>query len=502
MTTNTTAGNGVFVVNGLFDVLVGSNTTLASTVNFTGPLFLEIRVGNETLETLSPRMALNPAPYAFTAHRLSTSTAINETIASLVKSGTGAGDVASISNAGTGLALLVTQTGAASAINVTQPSNNAGIALSKTGNGAGAVLDVTGNSGTGADIKALATFNVTNGAVQAVSYTGLATAPSFIGNGSSLQSLNAGNIVNGTLGDRLSGTYAGAVNLTGTSSTFTGINFTSSATAPGFIGNGSSLASLDATRLVNGTVAGGLLSGSYTGAVNFTGTSSTFTGINFTSSATAPGFIGNGSSLASLDATRLVNGTVAASVIGWTTAYAFNGSSVTSLDATRLVNGTVAGGLLSGSYTGAVNFTGTSSTFTGINFTSSATAPGFIGNGSSLASLDAGNIVNGTLGDRLSGTYAGAVNFTGTSSTFTGINFTSSATAPGFIGNGSSLASLDATRLVNGTVAGGLLSGSYTGAVNFTGTSSTFTGINFTSSATAPGFIGNGSSLASLDATR
>src|SRR3989338_610365 len=334
MTTNTTAGNGVFVVNGLFDVLVGSNTTLASTVNFTGPLFLEIRVGNETLETLSPRMALNPAPYAFTAHRLSTSTAINETIASLVKSGTGAGDVASISNAGTGLALLVTQTGAASAINVTQSSNNSGIALSKTGTGAGAVLDVTGNSGTGADIKALATFNVTNGAVQAVSYTGLATAPSFIGNGSSLASLNAGNIVNGTLGDRLSGTYAGAVNLTGTSSTFTGINFTSSATAPGFIGNGSSLASLDATRLVNGTVAGGLLSGSYTGAVNFTGTSSTFTGINFTSSATAPGFIGNGSSLASLDATRLVNGTVA-------------------------------GGLLSGSYTGALVFEGGTNNYSG-----------------------------------------------------------------------------------------------------------------------------------------
>jgi len=95
-----------------------------------------------------------------------------------------------------------------------------------------------------------------------VSITGTATATTFSGSGESLTSLNASNLSSGTVPDaRISGSYTGLTNLTGSGT----------ATFGTFSGSGASLTSLNASNLSSGAVPDARISGSYTGLTNLTG---------------------------------------------------------------------------------------------------------------------------------------------------------------------------------------------------------------------------------------
>ncbi|MBI4361195.1 hypothetical protein HY572_05480, partial [Candidatus Micrarchaeota archaeon] len=167
-TENRIGANNYTVVNGLFDVLLGDNASLAN-VNFSESLWLEINVSNEVL---TPRMRLGAAPFARTSERVfGVQSALNESLVTLNK------------------------TSAAT--------------------GGGAVLNIVENAGTGAEIST-PSFTLRNGILVGVAYNGTTnfTGPTltraFIGNGSSLTALDAGNLVNGTVPDgRLTGTYSG-----------------------------------------------------------------------------------------------------------------------------------------------------------------------------------------------------------------------------------------------------------------------------------------------------
>ncbi|MBI5226428.1 hypothetical protein HY994_04295 [Candidatus Micrarchaeota archaeon] len=471
--------NNVSVTNGFFDVNLGDNTSLSS-VNFTGPTWLEINVSGEIL---TPRMRLASAPYARTSERVFGVGTLNESL----------------------------------------------VTLNKTATGSGAVLNILQNSGTGNDISAPVSFFVRSGAVNATNYTGASSAPGFIGNGTLLTSLDASNLSTGTVSSgRISGTYSGEVVFSGATNNYTGSsafaafrgngsaltsldasqivngtlgdtrlvgvytsfltfsgsfnNYTGYAAMGSFRGNGSTLTSLDASQLVNGTVADGRISGTYTGALVFSGSNNNYTGSSYIAS-----FRGNGSALTSLDASNLVNGTVPAARLGTSTVYVFNGSSVNSLDASNLVNGTLADGRLSGSYTGALVLSGTNNNYTGSSYIAS-----FRGNGSALTSLDASNLVNGTLGDaRFAGVYSFNVNLSNPSNKYTGLLGIAA-----FVGNGSALTSLDASNLANGTLPAARLSGVYGSNANFSNANNLYTGLSGIAA-----FVGNGSALTSLDAS-
>jgi hypothetical protein len=157
---------------------------------------------------------------------------------------------------------------------------------------------------------------------------------------------------------------------------------------------------------------------------------------------------------------------------------------VGTLSATQLV-GTLSSAQISGTYSGFVNFTNSTNVFVGK----------FTGNGGNLTNLNGSAVAFGTVADaRLSGnvallntnqTFTGTNTFTGPN-LFTGANsFTNVANT--FTGSGSNITGLNASALVNGTVADARLSSNvpllntnqtFTGTNIFTGTN-TFTGPNY-----------------------
>ncbi len=150
--------NSHVVTNGFFDVNLGDNATLVG-VNFTYPLWLEINVSNEVL---TPRMRMASAPYARTSERVFGVQTLNEPL----------------------------------------------VSLSKTSTGAGNVLDITQNAGTGADLSARGTFNVSNGAIGGVNVTTRLNRVGFIGNGSGIEDLDGAKITTGNINAaRIAGVY-------------------------------------------------------------------------------------------------------------------------------------------------------------------------------------------------------------------------------------------------------------------------------------------------------
>ncbi len=408
-TENRVGTNRFNVINGFFDVNLGDNATLAN-VNFTIPLWLEINVSGEIL---TPRMRLASAPYARTAERVFGVQTVNESLVSLTKmaaSAKGAGSVLTVSNNGTDDAVVINQYGSSdalqietwadnsenaldinhdslgnAAIDIDLMDNSDGILVTKSANGGGALINVSSNSGTGPDISARNIFNVTNGATQGVTFASRRTSWGFSGNGSTLADLDASALANGTVASaRISGAYAGVTGVgvlaSGTvpttllSGTLAVNNLSSSSV---YVFNGSSLTDLDASRILNGTLNPARINQGNN--FNFTSTSNTYTGINYSGSYAQPAFLGNGSVLADLDASKLANGTVAVGRLGSTLVYAFNGSSVTDLDASRLVNGTVASGRLSGTYSGALVFSGATNNYTGSSDTLTRSAAQSVG---------------------------------------------------------------------------------------------------------------------------
>jgi hypothetical protein len=98
------------------------------------------------------------------------------------------------------------------------------------------------------------------------------------------------------------------------------------------------------------------------------------------------------------------------------------------------------------------------------NFSAGAiTAAGFTGGGSGLTGMNASQLASGTVpGERLSGTYAGALTFNN------GANMLS--------GNAAGLTSLNADSLASGTVPSARLSGTYVSAVVFNNAGNSFSG--------------------------
>ncbi|MBI5036359.1 hypothetical protein HZC09_03365, partial [Candidatus Micrarchaeota archaeon] len=290
MSTNLSATNGVSVVNGIFDVLLGSNSSLGS-VNFTAPLWLQIKVGGNSLETLSPRMPLASAPYAFAATRLYANVSVNENVAYIAKTGTGAGNLINLSNSGTGFDIeaqsFTLKNGVLISLNTTTAGfrgNGSGLFdldAGKISNGSLAVgrLSSTGlYYFNGSVLYDLDASKLANGTVAAARLTG----SGYTFNASALTALDASALANGTVAAaRLTGAYTGV----------TGLGTLTALVVSGVVtGNGSALTALDASALANGTLADGRLSGTYTGALTLSSTSNVFTG-----SATSPAFRGNGS---------------------------------------------------------------------------------------------------------------------------------------------------------------------------------------------------------------
>lgn len=186
-----TGTNNYSFANGLFDVQLGDNTSLVN-VTFNQSLWLEINVSGEIL---APRMRLGASPFAIGAERLfGVENSLNESLITLNK------------------------TGAAT--------------------GAGALLNIVENVGTGPDIQALGTFNVTNGEVHGINLTVSQTGGSGIR--ALLSTIEAANfLIAGP------GTYTGQV------------------ISAAFKGNGSAINSLDASQLTNGTIPDGRIAGFY-----------------------------------------------------------------------------------------------------------------------------------------------------------------------------------------------------------------------------------------------
>ncbi len=140
-----------------------------------------------------------------------------------------------------------------------------------------------------------------------------------------------------------------------------------------------------------------------------------------------------------------------------------DGTAVTNLNASNITTGTLPNSALSGTYTGAVNFSNAGNVFSG--------------SGASLTSLTATNLASGTVPSaRLSGTYSSALTFSNASNSFSG--------------SGAGLTSLNASNLSNGTIPSARMSGAYSG---ITGVGSLASG-TWQGSTIGPGFGGTGQS--------
>jgi len=194
------------------------------------------------------------------------------------------------------------------------------------------------------------------GIAGALSVGGAVTAASFSGVGTNLTALNASQLTTGTVPDaRISGSYTGLVNLTGSGT----------ATFGTFAGSGASLTNLNANNLTTGTVPNGRLGGNYAGLGTIT-----------------PSVTNN----SDLGSTSLVWANVYASTL--------HGN----ISASQITSGVIPDARVSGSYTGLVNLTGTGT----------ATFGTFAGSGASLTALNASQLTTGTVPDgRISGAYTG-----------------------------------------------------------------------------------------------
>jgi hypothetical protein len=320
-----------------------------------------------------------------------------------------------------------------------------------------------------------------------------------------------------TVSGKLAGGAAATIVDTGTLTVASGGTVTASAISltgdaiaiPGLVTDGGSgtVALVANTGTINetGTLIAGTLSGSASGAASFTGATPTTNQVGTVSNFTASGF--------TLD--DGVNLTLSGTVNG--------GPSVTLVDnGTINQTGTLIAGILAGSATSAANFLGASATANQIgalgNFTSSGLVlndganlliQGLVNAGANAVINDAGAISEtGTLiAATLAGSAGGAANFTGANQVDVLGNFTAAgfalndgkALAVSGILNGGSSVTLNGAGAITetGTIIAGTLSGSASGAANFSGANGNANQIAALGNFTAGGFtLADGRSLA------
>ena len=377
-----------------------------------------------------------------------------------------------------------------------------------TDGGAGTV-NLTANGGGIAETGTLIAGTLTGSATGAASLTGtntVATLGNFTADGFTLsdtRNLAVGGSV-GVLGGPsasitdagtltvASGVSAAAVGLTATAIAIPGLVSDGGAGTVNLIASGGGIAE-------TGTLIAGTLTGSATGAASLTGTNTVATLGNFsadgfaltdTPNLTIGGSVGlqGGSSAAITDTGSLTvaSGVSAASVGLTATAISIHG--LVSDGGAGTVNliasgggiaetGTLIAGTLTGSATGAANFTGTNTVATLGNFsadgftltdTPNLTVSGSTGvqGGSSVTIVDTGSLTVA------SGVSAATIGLTATAIAIPGLVSDGGAGTVNLIANGGGIAE-------TGTLIAGTLTGSATGAANFSGTNTVATLGNF-----------------------
>jgi len=316
-------------------------------------------------------------------------------------------------------------------------------------------------------LKIAATSNVTvygNLTATGVGTTGgNITATSFVGIGSSITQINAGNISSGTLAVTRGGTGVGTVAPTN---------------GQLLIGNGSTytLAPITAGTGVTVTNGAGSISLAIGQGVGI-GSSVQFGSIGVGTAASgvagevkASGFVGFGTSITQLNAGNIAQGTLAVARGGTgvgTVAPANgqlligNGSTYTLAPITGGTGVTVTNG--AGSISLAIGQgvgIGSSVQFGSIGVGTAASgvagevkASGFVGFGTSITQLNAGNIATGTLAVTRGGTGVGTSTGTGSVVLSASPTLTGTVTGDTFSGNGSLLTNLNATNVSTGTLA-------------------------------------------------
>jgi len=314
-------------------------------------------------------------------------------------------------------------------------------------------------------LKIAATSNVTvygNLAATGVGTTwGHITATSFVGIGSSITQLNAGNISTGTLALGKGGTGVG----------------TAPANGQLLIGNGSSYALANITGGTGVSVANSsgsitLAIGQAVGIGSFVQFGSLGVGTPASGSAgelKATGFVGFGTSITQLNAGNIFTGILAVGRGGTGLDTAPTNGQLLIGDGSAFTLADITGGTgisaakSAGSITVAIAQAvgiGSSVQFGSIGVGTPASgvagevkATGFVGFGTSIAQLNAGNIATGTLAVTRGGTGVGTSTGTGSVVLSASPTLTGTVTGDTFSGNGSLLTNLNASNVSTGALA-------------------------------------------------
>ncbi len=326
-----------------------------------------------------------------------------------------------------------------------------------------------------------------NGTINATTITGDGSSITNINStsitGATITNLNASNIASGTVGD----SYLSA-NVTLQGNTFNGANqlikLDGSGALPAI--SGAAVTSLNASNLSTGTVASGLLSGSYTGV---TGLGVVTTG-TWNATALTDAFVND-------DLTISSSGTVDWTALNNYPAACAAGSAITALgDTVTCQSFAPASG--SSSYIQLQGATPGTAQTGNINISGTIIAGTFSGSGASLTNLDAGAVSSGTLNDsRLS------ANVTLQGNSFNSANqlvkLDGSGALPAI--SGAALTGLNGSNISSGTVADGRLSANVallSGTQSFTGLKTFGAGATITAGQT---FTVNGDALTDLTGT-
>jgi hypothetical protein len=260
------------------------------------------------------------------------------------------------------------------------------------------------------------------------SVTNTLSVTNIIANGSQLTNLTAGNVSGQVANALVAGTvYTSAqpnITSVGTLTTVTvsgnanvGNIGATNAVFTNVSGNGNQLTNLNANNITSGTLSNARLSGSYT--INISGSATTAG----TVTTNAQPNITSVGTLSSLNVTGNANVGNIGATNGVFTNVSGNGSSLSSLTAGNIV-GQVANALVAGTvYTNAQPNITSVGTLTNANISGTVTAVNitantgvFTGNGAALTNLNANNITSGTLSNaRLSGSYT--INISGSATT-------------------------------------------------------------------------------------
>jgi hypothetical protein len=347
----------------------------------------------------------------------------------------------------------------------------------------------------------------------------ISTSGTITGNGSGLTTLNATNLLSGIVSVSRGGTGLGTLNANqilignGTNPMLQSINLTwdnslNTLSATNFVGSGAGLTTLNVSNASAGTLnvsrggigtttltSGQILVGNGTGALQ---QSANFTWDNSNNVLSATKFVGSGTALTALNANNITIGML--SVIA-------GGTGLSTLSIGQLLIGNGTGALIQ------------SGNLTWNNTTNTLGATNFVGSAAALTALNASNLSSGVVNISYGGTgkttlntnqllIGNGINAMLQSTNLTWDNSLNILSATNFVGSGSNLTNLNASKINLGTlpvtyggtglgtlVAGKLLVGNDTGAVI---QSNNLSWNNTTNTLTATNFAGSGASITNL----